>query len=216
MVAGFSAALALVAGVGMSQAERESWLTSARAACKHLPEDLFRDGVNAARRQADHPSKIVPAIVAYAEDGMRNRRADLANVEALAGCERRMPWEPSAETEDTIVTPEQVAAIKAEFGLSTAPYGEATKRPDRGPARVPTAEETRAMMEEAGLPLAPIDNSPPPSIVGLTVTQIHEQARRLREQQIAQSGEARQRRLRERSTQHAIADEMEEEQRFYG
>lgn len=64
-----SACLLLVAPTGMREAERKSWLAVARKTLSGMPADLLQQGCAAARRQADHPSKIVPCI--FREVGYR-------------------------------------------------------------------------------------------------------------------------------------------------
>lgn len=70
--------LALVAPTGMGQTERRVWMEAAFAALRHLPIDVIEKGAVAARRTADHPSKIVPAIIAAAEPEIAWRRRQQA------------------------------------------------------------------------------------------------------------------------------------------
>ncbi len=58
--------LALVVPAGMDQAARREWLAAAWEVCGHLSSDLLRHGCAHAKEVADHPSKIVPAIIAEA------------------------------------------------------------------------------------------------------------------------------------------------------
>ncbi|TCM21499.1 hypothetical protein EDF56_101163 [Novosphingobium sp. PhB165] len=70
MVAMLSASLALVKPAGMTSKEAEDWLDAAFDALAHLPLHIFRDGIRAARLTCDHPSKIVPAVVAATKDAL--------------------------------------------------------------------------------------------------------------------------------------------------
>lgn len=56
-------ALALVGGTGMTEAARREWLNAAYLALDGVPADLIERGARAAMLSADHPAKIVPAIV---------------------------------------------------------------------------------------------------------------------------------------------------------
>ena len=69
-----TACLALVVPVGMTEEARRDWLAVAWATVGHLPPDMLTEGCEAARRTADHPSKIVPAIIAATDGWMETRR----------------------------------------------------------------------------------------------------------------------------------------------
>lgn len=66
--------LALVAPAGMDSATRREWLASAWGTLREYPADLIERGCNHARRVADHPAKIVPAILAEVEDALKTRQ----------------------------------------------------------------------------------------------------------------------------------------------
>lgn len=68
-----TACLALVAPVGMDENARREWLMVAWDSLRHLPTDLLRAGCRKARLIADHPAKIVPAIIAETEEDMARR-----------------------------------------------------------------------------------------------------------------------------------------------
>jgi hypothetical protein len=69
-----TACLALVAPAGMTEEARRDWLAVAWGTLRHLPADLLAAGCAEARKVADHPSKIVPIIVAYAEPRLDSRK----------------------------------------------------------------------------------------------------------------------------------------------
>lgn len=82
--------LALTGGIGMTEDNRVEWMKAAGMALAHLPADLLRHGAKAAMRTADHPSKIVPTIIATTEDDYAARKRqvrDIAEHEALFGPE---------------------------------------------------------------------------------------------------------------------------------
>lgn len=60
--------LTLAAGVGMSQDDQDAWLEAAYQALDGIPIALLERGAAAAMKSADHPSKIVPAIIAEVEE----------------------------------------------------------------------------------------------------------------------------------------------------
>lgn len=104
-----TACLALVAPVGMTEEARRDWLAVAWGTLKHLPADVLESGCRVARETCDHPSKIVPAIIASTKDQMRLHR------------EAREWSEPQqALPRPDYVTPEQAAEILKEFGLKRA------------------------------------------------------------------------------------------------
>lgn len=55
--------LALTSGVGMSNEDQRIWLNAAYKALDGIPIKLLKRGADAAMKTADHPSKIVPAIM---------------------------------------------------------------------------------------------------------------------------------------------------------
>lgn len=69
-----TACLALTAPVGMTEEARRDWLAVAWDTLKEFPPDILQLGARAARRKCDHPSKIVPTIVAETSELMRWRR----------------------------------------------------------------------------------------------------------------------------------------------
>lgn len=68
-----TACLALVAPVGMTEEAKRDWLTVAWGTLKHLPEDLLRRGCAEARKSCDHPSKLVPTIIAATQESFEDR-----------------------------------------------------------------------------------------------------------------------------------------------
>lgn len=61
----------------MSADERRTWLSVAREALHGIPEDLLREGCRVAKQTADHPSKIVPAIMATIGPAWQARKEEL-------------------------------------------------------------------------------------------------------------------------------------------
>lgn len=107
-----TACLALVVPVGMTEEARREWLSVAWQTLKHLPSDLLAAGCLQARKTADHPSKIVPAIVAYAEPRLISRR----RIER----EYATPTTPALPAPEYI-TPEEASEILKQFGLKSNP-----------------------------------------------------------------------------------------------
>lgn len=70
--------LSLVGGVGMNREDRREWLNAAYRVLGEVPADLLRKGADRAMVTVDHPSKIVPAIMAAISDewAFRKRTAD--------------------------------------------------------------------------------------------------------------------------------------------
>lgn len=101
--------LTLCSPVGMSDADRAEWVRVARAALADLPLDLLREGCASARLEADHPAKIVPAIMRTVTAAMKSRRVM---------AEGRVPRSHRlAEPVPDQVTPEAARAILEAHGL---------------------------------------------------------------------------------------------------
>lgn len=69
-----TACLALTAPVGMTEEARRDWLAVAWQTLKDIPPDILKVGAHAARGKCDHPSKIVPTILAECKDMLQWRR----------------------------------------------------------------------------------------------------------------------------------------------
>jgi hypothetical protein len=105
-----TACLTLVAPVGMTEEAKRDWLAVAWGTLSHLPSDLLSRGCKVARETCDHPSKIVPAIFAETEQGMKWR------LESLACDSREQPRLPKPD----YVKPEEATEILKQFGLKRA------------------------------------------------------------------------------------------------
>lgn len=120
--------------------------------------------------------------------------------------------QPVADPEDIsdegIVTPEQIAAIKAEFGISTSPFGVPRKVHDT-PPRVPTAADIAEIMAGmVGAKAKPVvDDGDAPDIAGLSITQIFEQRDKRRAAAMSKPEPKRQR--------PSFADEIDEMDRYF-
>lgn len=139
--------LQLVAPVGMSLDAQDMWFEAARLALADLPADLLRRGAKAAMGEADHPSKIVPAIMrAVSDDLAWRRRNQRGKAEIMQGAANA----PPAPGQDS-VTAAEVDAICKRFGVGR--YAKASAAdparpaviathadPDR-PCRAPTRED---------------------------------------------------------------------------
>lgn len=87
-----TACLILVAPVGMTEDSRREWLAVAWETLRHLPPDMLARGCETARETCDHPSKIVPAIIAETKDWWEMRRGNHSyqpSVECLPAPTRR-------------------------------------------------------------------------------------------------------------------------------
>lgn len=100
MSAMLSASLALVKPAGMTSKEAADWMEAAFDALSHLPLHIFRDGVRAARQTCDHPSKIVPAVIAATREAMAwHNRPKESPVLRLVSPETYAPKEPPPDPE---------------------------------------------------------------------------------------------------------------------
>jgi hypothetical protein len=70
--------LALTGGVGMSESDQRAWLEAAYVAIEGMPIGLLERGAKAALARADHPSKIIPAIMKEVGEAWERRKANAA------------------------------------------------------------------------------------------------------------------------------------------
>lgn len=101
--------LSLVAPVGMDVSARSEWLAAAWETVGHLPRDLLQIGAAHAREVADHPSRIVPAIIAETGELLAQRRKN-------AQPERR----DAPQIEKRLCEPAAAEQILREYGLLDA------------------------------------------------------------------------------------------------
>lgn len=85
--------LALVAPVSMDPQAQDAWYEAARMALAEVPEDLLRRGAQHAMGIADHPAKVVPAIMKAVREDLDWRRSYAAN----ASVEKLAPEPPAIE-----------------------------------------------------------------------------------------------------------------------
>lgn len=100
------------APTGMNDDARTEWLNAAWIDLHELPLDLLKLGCNAARF-ADHPAKIVPAILREVEPIWRQRRGYRSDIETAMG--KMKPDEPLDA--DRRCTPEEAAQIRKAEGI---------------------------------------------------------------------------------------------------
>lgn len=116
-----TACLALVAPTGMTEDDRQEWLRVAWGTLGHLPADLLALGCRKARESCDHPSKVVPTILAAASP-MLDRRREHA---------RPMPTERQIEVQPEPLTADQRAELNVlmkRFGIKTRYFDDGTVR----------------------------------------------------------------------------------------
>jgi hypothetical protein len=92
----------------MTEEAKRDWLTVAWDSLQHLPPEVLTSGARQARLKCDHPSKIVPTIIAETEQQMRWRRDARAEPLQIAG------------PEPQYCTPEEASAILAQLGLKSS------------------------------------------------------------------------------------------------
>lgn len=93
--------LQLCAPVGMTVEDRDTWFDAAYMAVGHLPADVLRKAAIRAMQTADHPSKIVPAIIRETEQAERGPIAGFTSAPNFGVAEtiapdRRPPEERAA------------------------------------------------------------------------------------------------------------------------
>lgn len=164
-----SPTLALVAPAGMSEQDQRAWLATAAETLRGIPADLLDQGCTKARQTCDHPSKIVAAIFAEVGPLWNARKRQAARLMELETIARHRPA-PGAG--DPLVRPDEVAAIREEFGLSsTDPEGVAA-RAHTGPAREPRPFDLDDVAELIGIDRKARAEGPAADIAGLTIAEI--------------------------------------------
>lgn len=93
----------------MDEAARREWLAVAWDTVGHLPSDLLSIGCAHARKVADHPAKIVPAIISETASLLKLRRENA----------RHVP-EPPPLLEARPCTPEEAEKILRDYNLLNA------------------------------------------------------------------------------------------------
>lgn len=89
-----SPCLALTSGVGMSPDDQRTWLNAAFKALDGIPIALLKRGAAAAMATADHPSKIVPTIMAEVRDAWSWRGRHAASARPTAPALERQAVSP--------------------------------------------------------------------------------------------------------------------------
>ena len=146
-------ALALTAGAGMTGGARTEWLTAAADALKGIPHDLLDRGVRVARSAADHPSKIIPLILAEVKDQWRVRLRERGAVRALA----ELAAHPlGVNGDEDRCTPADAREILKAHGMAG---GEDPSRPTiiKGGSDTPGRRPTRADYLRMGVDPAVLD-----------------------------------------------------------
>lgn len=180
IIQALTAVYSLVVPVGATQADRNVWNVAAADALKGIPRDLLDAGIKAARKVVDHPSKIIPAIMKEVEGLWRRRRDDYRHARWLLDLKNgnllAAPKAGETVSNEGYCTPEQVAAIKAEYGLSSSAEDRATVRANLGPPRKPTPAEIQEIASAMGVAPATGENLPPVAdIRGLSIAEIFAQ-----------------------------------------
>ncbi len=134
--------LELVAPAGMSMEDRDTWFEAAMKALAGMPIGLLQRGAAAAMLKADHPAKVVPAIMAEVGDAWERRRR-LAR--PAVGTETPALPAPGQE----YATPAELDAICKQFKVGRysdhRPAGEPARPTNvEGASGAPSRKPTRA------------------------------------------------------------------------
>lgn len=118
----------------MARADRRAWLNAAWAALRHVPLPILKRGAAAAMRKADHPSKIVPAIMEAIEPDLAAERR-ISRLRADAEAQRSQNALPAPG--DERATRDELDAICKQHGVGRYSSADGGVDPSR-PAVVPT------------------------------------------------------------------------------
>lgn len=136
--------LDLCAGSGMGDSEREAWLNAAAVTLRGIPYDLLERGCAAARKYADHPSKIIPSITKEIDKSWSDRKNERNRLQSrMLPEQKKYPWERVEEEFDpaTRCKPEEVAEILAKDGHDLNVTRDLNLGRDCSKLRQPTAAE---------------------------------------------------------------------------
>ena len=130
--------LQLVAPVGMDEDSQDTWFEAARIALDGIPIGLLQRGAEAAMQKADHPSKVVPAIMAEISEAWARRKRLAAPV---------VETRPTGLIEPDWCTPTEAAEIIERFkiGRGAGPMRDPSRPvPVPGATGAPGRKPTRA------------------------------------------------------------------------
>jgi hypothetical protein len=149
-------AMQLAMTQGWSEAKATAWLHETQRLLRDVPSDILGWALDEAVKSSVRgfvPS--VGEIRAFADPKLADRKRLADRLSVLANrVENDRPGDartqPADEEDFVPVTPEQMAAIKAEFGLATNPYPDAPKPVGVAP-RMPTRADYIAMGVDASI-----------------------------------------------------------------
>ncbi|QHL90983.1 hypothetical protein GVO57_09330 [Sphingomonas changnyeongensis] len=122
----------------MTQDDRVEWLAAAADALREYPADLLRIGIAEARKRADHPSKIIPAVVGHVEELLIARRRELQRARDAAS-----PPAPALPTDGSRhCSAEDAREILERYGFKSSVPATTV---ERGPRRLPTVDDYVAL-----------------------------------------------------------------------
>jgi hypothetical protein len=119
----------------MTEPARREWLTVAWGTLRGIPADLLEQGCAHARKIADHPAKIVPAIMLEVDAQWEGRKRQ--------ACSHRPEPEQLPPPMENVCTPEEAQTIMTEMGIPPAAEERITRT--LGPLRKPTRADYLAM-----------------------------------------------------------------------
>ena len=124
----------------MNREDRRVWMNAAYRALGHLPADILARAARTAMQTADHPSKIVPGIIAAAEPDLARERS-IQRMTSGAGVALPRPGRerPTAAELDAICKQHRVGRYATDHD-ARARHGERIgdldpNRPCRAPTR---------------------------------------------------------------------------------
>ena len=128
IVVELSRCLTLCAPSGLTQDDREEWVSVAMPEVMEIPEDIFLEGCALARKKCDHPAKIIPAIVGYDPPfwGTSARRRHLHDCESYL---ENIDAKRIAQAEPDYVDPDDMAALVKELQTATTKVFTAPEKP---------------------------------------------------------------------------------------
>lgn len=138
----------------MNEDGRIEWLRAATETLRGIPHDLLRRGCDAARRKADHPSKIIPAIMAEIGDTWEWRKA-----QRTAPLDNR-----NIAPEKPVCTPEEATEILKRYKVGSFAVNKPQASPHTPTVMPSTADphrECRAPTREDYIRLFGIDPEAP-------------------------------------------------------
>lgn len=160
---------------GWTAKKATAWLHETHRLLADLPKDILSQALDdAIKVSARGFMPTVGEVRAFADSRAVERKRVLHRLQGIQAAGKKAALPKPADAPPP--TPEELAGIKAEFGLKTEPYDAAPSRPiPKGKPRPPTMSELADIAKEVGIDVRAPKVSDAAPIAGLSITEIFAQ-----------------------------------------